>query len=546
MSSRALLLVLSLGLAAPVAAATPLGPADRASAETLLQALRADPMADGPFAELQAIYRRGPGLPALYNEFAERAQRKPPQAADLVVLGRLELARGRRVDAVRTLARAVVPGADPALMRAVGRVLDENGGRQDAIRAYQAGRAGASPTELRAICMRLGVLLLAENKVADARALWAEAMRAAPADAALRRQVAEALASRGAYREAVAELKGLEALVAADPPALVALLRREAEFLSRQGDRAGATDALLRAYLAAADLRQSAVRAELTLDLLRAHKGKRSGLTELLQTLHKRDAKSPAAAALEGDVLAASDDKKGAIAAFHRALASRPNDVYVLRRLCALQEGEARLEALTRLFDLDRNDATIGLDLVNALFEAKHDAHAVSRARVLKERFTENPLVLAELTRSLATHGQHAAALTVAEHVLKLDPDRPDAIVAYADELGANQRAPEASRAYFRLVEKDPSLNGYRHLIDILSRRRLNDDLRRAYKDAITRTPDAWALRRDYARLLASTGDVNEAMAQWKAIEAGTRDGFLREFASRELKRLEKEKILNH
>lgn len=532
-------------LALSAHAAPTISAGDRASIDSLLSALQADPLADAPLAEIQSIYRRGPGLAALYAEFAERGQQKTPSAADLIVLGRLELARGRRPDGVRALTRAVAVTADPAVLRSLGRLLDENGGRTEAIRAYKAGRQGASPTELRGLDLRLGVLLLADGKVAEARSLWADAMRAAPRDVVLRRQVAEALASRGANREALAELKALEPLVASELPGLISVLRREAEFSTRLGDRAAMTDALLRAYLAAAELRQSAVQAELTLDLVRAYKGKSGGLKELLQGVRRQEAKAPAAAALVGDVLAASGDKKGALAAFVRASDARPDDVYVLRRQCALETGPARLEALARLFDLDRADATVGLDLVNALFDAKLVPHASSRALILKERFAHNPLVLGELTRVLAVHDQHATALSIAEQVVKLDPDRPDAIIAYADELQAMKRPADASRIYFRLVEKDPSVNAYHQLIDVLTRRRLNDDLKRAYGEAIAKTPDAYGFRRDYARLLTSLGQSELAVVQWKAIETGSKDVFMREYATRELKRLETKQILN-
>jgi tetratricopeptide (TPR) repeat protein len=539
-------LIFALLLCGAAAWAAPLGPADRASAGVLLAALAADPVAEAPLGELQAIYRRGPGLASLVGEFAERARRKPPAAADLIILGRLELARGRRVEGVHALALAVTPTTDPALARRVARLLDENGARADAIRAYRIGRANATATELRALELRLGVLLLADGKVAEARSLWAEAMRAAPADVALRRQVAEALASRGANREALAELKALEPLVSSEPAALVAVLRREAEFALRQNETAAAADALLRAYAAAAELRQTAIRGEIAAELVRAYKGKPGGLPQLVQIIKRNEAKSPQLSSLIGDVLAAGGDKKGAAAAYRAALQARPDDLYVLRREYIVETGDTRLQVLSRLFDLDRGDAQVGLELIAAMFAAKQVDEALVRASVLKARFADNALVLGDLATLLAANDQHALALAVAERGYKLDPDRVDGLIAYADELVAMKRPTDAAAVYFVLVEKDPSLNGYRHLVDLLTRRRLSDDVKRAYQTGLQRMPEAHALRRDYARLLASQGDLDGAVTQWKLVETGSKDVFLREYAAREIKRIETEKLVNH
>src|SRR6185295_5753955 len=94
----------------------------------------------------------------------------------------------------------------------------------------------------------------------------------------LRRQIAEALASRGAFRDAITELKEIEALLEKkkDPLALTTVLRREADLARRVGDTKLVYDALLHAYLLATHARQHALRAELTADLFRAYKADKS------------------------------------------------------------------------------------------------------------------------------------------------------------------------------------------------------------------------------------------------------------------------------
>src|SRR5262249_15122866 len=148
----------------------------------------------------------------------------------------------------------------------------DGGDRTDALRAYQAGRVGASPLELRGIQLRLGALYLAQGNIKEARAAWEEAKRLAPADQALRRQIAEALAIHGAWRDDISELQAIEPLVAHDPAAQLAVLRRQADLAHQAGDRPLAERAFLRAYDIAAAHNDLTARSELTAELLRLHR----------------------------------------------------------------------------------------------------------------------------------------------------------------------------------------------------------------------------------------------------------------------------------
>jgi tetratricopeptide (TPR) repeat protein len=331
--------------------------------------------------------------------------------------------------------------------------------------------------------------------------------------------------------------------------ALATVLRREADLARRVGDTRLMVDALLRCYLLAAHAHQHVLEGELTLDLFRAYKVDRgtggSRLDPLLAAARRAAAKDPAAAALEGDVLVARGDPKGAIEAFHRALKASPGDPYVLRRLCTLETGEARVRDLASLFEIELNDATVGFDLVSALFQSQRQVDALQRAATLRQRFPDNVLVLTELAHLLSKNGAHAEAVPILERVLRLDPRQPDHLIAYGDELRTMKRNDEAAKAYFGLVEKDGSQVAYHQLIEVLSQRRLIPELKRAYQEALRHAPDNWELRRDYARWLASSGQLDESLAEWKAIGATTKDPFLKDFAEREIKRLETQKLFN-
>jgi tetratricopeptide (TPR) repeat protein len=522
--------------------------ADQASAHTALEALALDPFADRPLSELETLFKRGPGLAALRTELETRSRRLG--GAEMIVLGRFDVLHGRRADGLKSLGAAVTLTHDPVVLRKLARILDDNGARVDAIRAYAGGLAGASPLERRGLELRLGALYLAEGKSKEALATWEDAKRGAPTDQALRRQIAEALASRGLVKEAIAELRQIEPLLANEPQALIALERREADFARRIGDRNLTTDALLRAYLASLKLKRNTVRAELTLDLLRwfgaDHHGpdRQKNLKQLYQLAQRAEAQEPAAAGLEGDVLAALDNRPAAVAAFHRALSASPGDPYVLFRLCALEEGAARLASLEKLFDIDRNDATVAIQLIAALLDATQPQRAVERARLVATRFADSPFVLAEAAQLLAKHGQHTEAVGLYERILRLEPDQPDMIIAYGDQLRVVGRTADAERAYFRLVARDRSLTSYRALIQVLSQRDLATELKRAYREALLQSPEAHPVRRDYARWLSSQGAFDEAIGEWKVIQAKTNDPFLRDFSVREIKRIEAQKLL--
>ena len=550
---RTLPFFVGLVLVTRIASAAPISAGDLASARASAIALESDPFAEETLRSLVGAYQRGPGIIALQREFQARAAQRPPSAATLIVLGRIELLRGRRADAVRDFDLATKATTDSDTLRRLGRLLDDSGATAEAIRAYQAGRVGATPVEQRTIALRLGALLLAQNKVNDAKVVWDDAKRLAPQDQLLRRQIAEAYAAHRAWGQGLAELKQIEPLVEDEPLAYIAVLQREADFARRLNDRESATRALIRAYEASAPLKQSPLRAELTLEIMRLYRADKSvaqpsrgrNASELVAVAEKLQASFPSAAALVGEGKLAMGDTPGAVAALRRASKAGVPDPYLLRRLCDLETGETRVHDLELLFDLNRNDPSVGLDLVGALLEAKRGDEAVARAKTVKDRFVDNALVLVELARLLGTNGKHAEALKIEERALQLDPDNLDAVVAYADDLEAVGRTADASKAYFRLVAGNASPTAYTHLITLLGQRKLPADLKRAYEQALAKQPDDHELRRDYARWLSSTKAYDQSLVQWKIILQQSKNAFLREFADREVKRIETQQLLD-
>jgi Flp pilus assembly protein TadD len=539
-------LLLLLALAAPLAAA-PLGPADQASVETLLLALGSDPFAEQPLDELTRIYGRGPGPTALLQLCRDRSAAAPKEPRWLIVIGRLELARGRRAEGLQAIERAAQVEHAPANLVRLARLLDENGARPAAIAAYRASLSGASPGERRQVLLRLGALQAASGQAKEAKATWDEARRLAPKDAALRREIAEALVGVKAYRLALDELHDSEPLLAGDAAALVVVQRREADLARRAGDRARAGRDLGRAFLTAQSAGATALEAELARDLLRLYEvrpGHAHPPPELRDLVAKLEAEQPGAAALRAELLAASGDRAGAAGAFRLAIGARPTDAYLLRRLTALEEGPARIRDLRALFAAQPADGSVGLELVGALLDEKDPRGAVEIGRVLATRFAGNPLLLGELARALSRAGLQADALPLWERAATLAPDDPDISIAWGDALRSSGRDTEARAAYQRLA-RDGSVVSARQLIGVLDRRHLAGDTRRAYEDALARHGDDEQLRRDYARWLAANGLAKESIAEWRRLAGSSRDPLLHDFAAREVERLERQLLLD-
>jgi tetratricopeptide (TPR) repeat protein len=523
------------------ALAEPLGPAEKASAETLLSALTADPFAEEPLAALERIYRRGPGLPALARLCREREAAEPRL---LVVLARIELLQGHRAEGLQALQRAAAVEKDPGQLRRLAKLLDDNGARVAAITAYRASLAGAIPIEQRHLQLRLGTLYLADGKVKEAQAAWEEAKRLGPNDAAVRRQIADALAARREWRAALDELRALEPLESGNPSALVALLRRESEIARHSGDRAEAGRQLARAFAAAAAARQPTLEAELARDLLRLYDVRSSKQRlELLALLAKREAQEPSLAALRGEVLAGSGDAAGAAEAMHAALGVHPDDAYLLRRLASLEKGANRVRELRLLFDVQRSDSALGIELLGALLDTQDKPGAAQVAQTLRQRFPDDATALGEAARLLAPAGLHEEALPLWQRVAALTPGDPDALIGCGDELRALGRADEARAAYSQLA-RDGSVVSYRQLVATLEKRKLVADAKRAFGEALAHHPDDEALRRDYARWLAANGAAGESVAEWNKLKQSTKDPFLRELAEHEAKRLEWQQML--
>jgi tetratricopeptide (TPR) repeat protein len=531
---RALALV---ALVASAAQAAPLGAGDRAVVATSLASLAADPFAEAPFHELVRVYETGPGLATLAAEVRRQSTAQPARADLAILLGRIELRRGKRADGGRELRRALDRKTPPQVARRLAVLLDGAGDRDGAIAAFQSGLAGAPAIEARGIRLRLGALYLAAGKTAEGRAAWEEAKRSAPGDLALRRRIAEVLASRGAYRDALGELRAVEALVAKDPPAHIDVLRRESDFARRAGDSALAGQLLIDGFQVAAKERQARLEEELSRSVLAYYKHEDHAIAQRAQA-------DPLLQALLGDALAAHNARAKASTAYHRALSARPDDRYVLRQIAAIETGEEHLRALRTLAQLDPGDVRLAGDLVAAELAAKQDAAALRTVSEIEARFPDNPDVLFGLAALLTRNQKHEAALGLYQRVAKLEPSRSEYALALADGLRAVGR-PEAADAYWKLLGPSPTVDDYRRLIQILLERDEPKLIQRAYQGALDKDPSQLLVRRDYASWLERAGLPKEALPEWKKVAAQATDPFLRAQAAHATTAIENQLLLN-
>jgi tetratricopeptide (TPR) repeat protein len=500
-------------------------------------ALQADPFAEAPFNELVRVYEGGPGLAALAAKVRQESHAAPARADLAILLGRIELRRGKRADGGIELRRALGRGTSPQVARRLAVLLDGAGDRDGAIAAFQIGLQGAPPVEARGIRLRLGGLYLVAGKTAEARASWEEAKRAAPGDLALRRRIAEVLASRGAYREALAELRGVEPLVVNDPAAHIDVLRRESDLARRAGEGGLGAQLLIDAFAVAAQARLIRLEEDLS----------RSAVAILKHDDHALERRAQANAqlfALVGDVMMARGSKTKAVAAYRRALQARHDDRYALRQLSAIETGDAHLRDLAALAQLDPSDVKLGAELIVAQLAAGHDADARHTVDEIRVRFPDNADVQFELAELLARHKQMLAALPLYQRAVQLDPGRSEYQLALADVLHSLGRA-EAEPAYWKLLGGAPQAADYRRLIQILLERDAPTLVKRAYQEALGKNPDEVLLRRDFAVWLGRAGAPRDALGEWKQVEAKATDPFVRAQAAHAEKAIENQLLLD-
>lgn len=535
------ILLLAGSLLAGAAHGGALGPGDRATAQNALATLSTDPFAQAPFQELVRVYEAGPGLAELSRELKRQEAQQPPSTSLPILIGRVELRRGH-TDGIRDIKRPL-EHAPPALARKIALALDQGGDREGAIRAYQLGLAGAPPVEERGIRLRLGALLLASGKPADARACWEQAEQRAPGDQALRRRIAEALAAAGYYREAIGELEAIEPLLDGEPSAHIDVLRREADFARRKGDSAAAGAKMLDAFAVAARSGQPRLLTELSTAIRSAYAGR--ARAALMRVARERAARDPSLELLIGDLLADAADKSGAIVEYRAALKARPNDRYALRQLTLLETGDKRLEDLRALSHAEPSDVKLAEELIAAEFDANRREEAATEARALRARFPDNPTVLYDLAQLLSHREMQSEALPAIERAVELDPQRPDFLIALGDCLRGLGRKDEAHRAYRRMLGDKPQTSDYRQLVRVLHERRETAEERAVYKDALAASPKDVTLRRDFAQLLTVAGELEPARAEWQKVQEGAGDPFMRNQAAHALERIERQLLLN-
>jgi predicted Zn-dependent protease len=503
-----------------------------------MAALSIDPFAEVPFNELVRIYQTGPGLSALAADLRAQTVAQPANLPFAVLLGRIEIRRGRPGDGLRALRHALELHPSGSLARSLAVVLDENGDREAALRAFNLGLMGASSTEERGILLRLGALYLASGKVKDARAAWELAKQLAPTDQVLRRRIAEALAAHGAFKDAISELKEIEPLLTQQSSAHVDLIRREADYARRAGDDGQVRSLLLSAYGIAVQTGSPALEDELS-RAVRAEYARVSRQDELIKLASAY--KDPPLDALVGDILAEHKQRDRAVASYKRALQTSPRDRYVLRRLSELEQGDARLRALHALAQADPNDVKLAEEVLVALLDAKQEDEAIVETHRLRDRFVDNSAVLFSLAEILTKHHRETEAIDLYARVLKLEGNRPEYLIAHGNCLRALGRKDEAVRSYWQILGNAPTTATYQRLIKLLKEHNEPVEVKKAYRAALEKAPKDLLLRREFALWLTSGGMTDDAKTEWTRLRDQATDSFIKSQADHAIDQLERQ-----
>ncbi|HET6370236.1 MAG TPA: tetratricopeptide repeat protein, partial [Nitrospiria bacterium] len=139
---------------------------------------------------------------------------------------------------------------------------------------------------------------------------------------------------------------------------------------------------------------------------------------------------------------------------------------------------------------------------------------------VLEDVARRNPVDVApriELAGIAMIQGREAEGLRMADEVLRVDPENPDALYLLGINELNHKRWIEARDTFVRLVKRRPdSAIGYYHLGLAESGLNRTEEARKAFAKAIALKPDYVAAHGEMGNLLRRTGDDEEALLHYK------------------------------
>jgi tetratricopeptide (TPR) repeat protein/HEAT repeat protein len=421
------------------------------------QLLRKDP--DDAFAlkKLIALYKQHHSLERLIEEY----EALPPDAATLLVLGRLEEARGDGAAALRRLESAHRFASDDVRIDvALGDAYLARKRAGDARPLFEAALAHASGARARRpLLRRLADAALADTvtpeTLREARRWFDELLALDPRDIDTRRELAEMLAAHGQPKDALVEWRHIAELQRNDTARYAEAWRRIGELCEAADDDAGAREAYRKMWSLVPPGHY--LRKEAADKLIGVYRHK-DDLRTLIGTWEHDWTKR---GFFEWETLARLYDEVGdparAQECYRKALAADPRALEARRRLIALLERDAKdaevIAEYRRLIAVAPGEPRFRLELAERLWKAGQSKEAVALCERLG-RETGDPSVHAVLADLYTRWGMSDLALAERERLVRLEPDDEGHLVALGE-------------LYFQRGKRDKAFEVWRRLLNI-------------------------------------------------------------------------------
>jgi superkiller protein 3 len=526
--TRPLVLALVL-LAAPAARAdwqVRRAPFDAQVVARYKQLLRKNPDDEFALKKLTGLYKAHRTVDALVAEYTAEAERTHDASAQ-VVLGHLERDRGLLARAVPHYQAALAAWPDdPHARNALADAYVKLQRPAEARPLYEAALAATQdPRARRPLCRKLADLALSPaagpvtpESVAAARRYYDELLALDPADATLRRELAEALATHGLPKEAAAEWRRLAEQAKNDPPRNAEAWKRVGELDEAAGDDAAALEAYHKTWSIVPTGHY--LRREAAEKIIGVHRRK-DDLRALVGAWERDWTRR---GFFEWDTLARLYDELGdptrAEECFKKALAADPHAIEARRRLVALLERAGKdaevIAEYRRLIAAAPGEPRYRLELAERLWKSGAEQKEAIAVCERLGRDTDDPSLHASLAELYTRWGLGEQALAERERLVRLEPDEPSHLVALGELYFQGGKKERAVTVWRRLLNlRGPREQSMARLAEVYAEHDLPGESLELYQKAVKLAPADLALKKGLGGALERMHRLDEAEALW-------------------------------